>query len=324
MRDLVVEVERAGAGHATALVTGETGVGKELIARAVHAFSSRHARPFIAFNCAEACRELFESRLFGHLRGSFTGAAADHRGLIREAEGGALLLDEIGELSPEVQPKLLRFLQEGEILPVGASRPIKSDVRVIAATNRDLEADVRSGRFRADLFERLNVLRLDVPPLRNRREDIPPLIEHFFERYRRAQDKQGLRLCEEASALLLDYDWPRNVRQLENEIYRLVTLSGNDELICDAALSPEILSGACSRPTPAAMIVEGNAVVDLGLSLRDAMDEMERLFIINALEKTGGNLSQGAARLQMSRNGLKKAIVRLGIEFGRETHPPVS
>jgi len=322
MRNLIAEVERVSGAAATALITGETGVGKELIARAIHAFSPRHDRPLIAFNCAQASRELFESLLFGHHRGSFTGATNDFKGVIREAEGGSLLLDEIGELSLEVQPKLLRFLQEGEILPIGASRPIKTDVRVIAATNRDLEADVRSGRFRADLFERLNVLRLYVPPLRNRREDIPPLIEHFLERFQQEQGKHGLRLSDEALVLLLGHDWPRNVRQLGNEIYRLVTLSGNDEVIGAAALSPDIKVRTCSQPTPT-VIVEGRIVIDLNLPYQQMKDEVERLAIVHALEQTNGNLSRTAARLQMSRNGLKSAIERLGIELGNDTHSPV-
>jgi DNA-binding NtrC family response regulator len=314
MRDLIVKVERAGEAAATTLITGETGVGKELIARAIHAFSPRHNQPLITFNCAYASRELFESVLFGHRRGSFTGAVSDHKGLIREADGGALLLDEIGELNPELQPKLLRFLQEGEILPIGASRPIEANVRVIAATNRNLEAEVRAGRFREDLFARLNVLRLRVPPLRERREDIPPLVEHFLERYQQKQNKHGLRLSDEALALLLAYDWPLNVRQLGNEIYRLVALSGNDEVIGADRLSPEIIAGACSDPAPPATVIGGRIEIDINQSYQQIKDWAERLAIEHALEQTNGNLSQAAIRLQMNRDGLRKATNRLGIE----------
>jgi DNA-binding NtrC family response regulator len=317
MRDLIVAVERAGETAATTLITGETGVGKELIARAIHAFSTRHAQPFITFNCGEASRELFESRFFGHHRGSFTGAVADHKGLIREAGGGALLLDEIGELSLELQPKLLRFLQEGEILPIGASRPIKTNVRVIAATNRNLEAEVRAGRFREDLFARLNVVRLRVPPLRERREDIQPLVEHFLQRYQQEQDKHGLRLSDEALALLRAYDWPLNVRELANEVMRLVTWAANDEVIGADRLSPEIRAGACSQPAPAAAMVEGQIVIDPDQPYQQIKDWAERLAIIHALEQTNGNLSQAAARLQMNRDGLRKASNRLGIEVDR-------
>jgi DNA-binding NtrC family response regulator len=313
MRDLIVAAERAGEAAATTLITGETGVGKELIARAIHAFSPRHAQPFIAFNCGEASRELFESRFFGHYRGSFTGASADHKGLIREAEGGVLLLDEIGELNLELQPKLLRFLQEGEILPIGAAKPIKAGVRVIAATNRNLEEEVSAGRFREDLFARLNRLRLRVPPLRERREDIPPLVEHFLQRYQQEQGRHGLRLSDEAWALLLAYDWPGNVRQLENEICQLVALSVNDEVIDAAALSPEIRAGACSQPAPAATIIEGRIVIDLHLPYHLMKDELERLAIINALEETGGNQRQAAAKMGISRSGLIKAIKKFGI-----------
>lgn len=317
MLELFAAIELAREGNASVLITGETGTSKELISRAVHALSARHEREFVTLDCAEVSQGLIESELFGHRRGSFTGAVRDRKGVIREADGGTLFLDEIGELSLETQKKFLRFLQEREVRPVGADRPIKTDVRVIAATNRDPESEVRAGRFRADLYERLNALRLRVPPLRERREDIPLLIEHFLERYQQEQGKQGLRLSDEAWTLLLGYDWPRNVRQLANEIYRLVTMSGSEEVIGAAALSPEIGSRSQRQSAPPAEVVEGRVVIDLGLPLREAMDEMERLFISNALEKTSGNLSRAAAKLQMDRGGLKKAIKRLGIEVER-------
>jgi DNA-binding NtrC family response regulator len=323
MLELIAAIELMRESSAPALITGETGAGKELISRAVHALSARCERQFVTLDCAEVSHGLIESELFGHRRGSFTGAISDRKGVIREADGGTLFLDEIGELSPETQKKFLRFLQEREVRPVGADRPVKTDVRVIAATNRDPESEVRAGRFRADLYERLNALRLRVPPLRERREDLPPLIEHFLECYQQEQGEQGLRLSDEAWALLFSYDWPRNVRQLANEIYRLVVLSGSEEVIGAAALSPEIRSQSERQSARPAEVVEGRVVIDLSLPLREAMDEMERVFIINALERTGGNLSRAAASLQMSRNGLKNAIERLRIEFGSEVHPPV-
>jgi transcriptional regulator with GAF, ATPase, and Fis domain len=322
MRDLIVAVERASEAAATVLITGETGVGKELISRAVHALSDRREREFIPFDCATVNRELIESELFGHRRGSFTGAIGDRPGLIREAEGGTLFLDEIGELSLETQKKFLRFLQEREVRPVGADRPFKADVRVIAATNRDLEAEVRAGRFRLDLYERLNVLRLRIPPLRERREEIPLLAEQFLELFQQQVRRQGQRLSDETMESLLSYHWPGNVRELQNEIHRLVVSAKNDEVIGPERLSPVIRAGTNAQPTPAAAIVEGRAMIDLNLPLREAIDQMERLFITNALEKTGGNISQAAARLQMSRYGLGKAMARYGIKVERnDIHP---
>jgi transcriptional regulator with GAF, ATPase, and Fis domain len=318
MKEIIAAIELARDSLAPVLVTGETGTGKELISRAVHALSPRRAQPFIAFNCAEAGGDLFESRLFGHLRGSFTGATGDHKGIIRQACGGTLLLDEIGELSPEVQAKILRFLQEGEVLPVGADRPVKTDVRVIIATNRDLEADVSAGCFRADLFERLNVLRLRLPPLRERREEIPLLIEHFLERFQQQEHRCGLRLSDEAMELLLGYDWPRNVRELENEVHRLVVWAGNDEVIGPARLSEAIRAGADARSAPAASIIEGRIVIDLRLPYHRMKDELEKLAIINALEATGGNLTQAASRLGMSRFGFRKALGRYGTKVQRK------
>jgi transcriptional regulator with GAF, ATPase, and Fis domain len=314
MLELIGDIELARDSRAPMLITGETGTGKELLALAAHVLSARRSREFVAFNCASSNRELIESQLFGHGRGSFTGASADVRGIIREADGGTLLLDEIGELSLDVQPKLLRFLQEGEVHPVGAPKPIKTDVRVIAATNRDLEADVSAGRFRADLFERLNVVRLHIPPLRERREEISLLIEHFMDRCQREEHKQGLRLSNEATELLSGYDWPHNARQLENEVRQLVALSWNDEVIGADRLSLKIRPEDASPSAPAAALIEDKIVIDANLSNGEAKDELQRQLIIHALRKTGGNRRQAAARLQMDRGGLKRAIGRLGIE----------
>ena len=216
MSEIINKIECARDISAPTLITGETGTGKELIARAVYALSSSHKLEFIPFNCGGVASELVISELFGYQRGAFTGADRDYKGVIREADGGALFLDEIGELPFVAQAMLLRFLQEGEIRPLGEAKLIKTDVRVIAATNRDLEAEVRAGRFRADLFERLNKLRLRVLPLRERREDIPLLIKHFLQSHSQELGKQGLRLSAEAWNELLGYSWPRNVRELEN------------------------------------------------------------------------------------------------------------
>jgi len=314
MGEVIDKVKRSRDSLAPMLITGETGTGKELIARAIHAVSPRQGREFIPFNCGGAAPELIASELFGYRRGAFTGADKDYKGVIREAEGGTLLLDEIGELPLVAQPKLLRFLQEGEICPLGEARPIKVNVRVIAATNRDLEADFRAGRFRSDLFERLNKLRLHIPPLRERRKDIPLLIGHFLQRHAQEASKQGVRLSAEAWNALLSYDWPRNVRELENALYRLVAFAENYEEIGRARVLEEI--GVCA-PLPAAAIVEGRIVIDLHLPYRDRERELERLSIINALNETGGNIRQAAARLEMCRNGLKNKIKRFGIEMGK-------
>jgi hydrogenase-4 transcriptional activator len=324
MFELIQAIQGVRNSRAPMLITGETGTGKELLSRAVHALSDRHSHAFLAFNCAASNYELIESQLFGHVRGSFTGASGDAKGVIRAAEGGTLLLDEFGELSLDVQPKLLRFLQEREVHPVGAARPIKVDVRVIAATNRDLQKEVREGRFRADLFERLNVLRLHVPRLCERREEVPHLLTHFLDFYQQQERKHGLRLSDEAMALLLAYDWPRNVRQLANEVFQLVVMAKNDTVIGADRLSPEVRAGAAPASAASSAIVGANAVIDLNLPLHNAMDEMERLFVVHALEQTHGNLSQAAARLKMSRNGLKKAIRKFGIEIDKGAPQPAS
>ena len=223
-----------------------------------------------------------------------------------------------------MQPKLLRFLQEGEVHPVGAPRPIKTNVRVIAATNRNLEDDVSAGRFRVDLFERLNVVRLHIPPLRERHEDISPLIAHFMDRCQREEHKQGLRLSDEATELLSGYDWPRNVRQLANEVRQLVTLSLDDDVIGADRLSPQIRAGNDFLHSPAAALVEGKIVIDANLPYHEAKDELEKLSIIHALKQTGGNLRRAAARMQMSRFGLSKAMTRLGINVESDDHSRVS
>jgi len=317
MEELIAKIKSSRGSSAPVLITGETGTGKELIARAVHAISSRHKREFVPFDCGAVNSGLIESELFGHRRGSFTSADRDSKGVIREAEGGTLFLDEIGELHLEMQVKLLRFLQEGEVRPVGATRPIKTNVRVIAATNRDLEAEVQAGRFRNDLYYRLDKLRLRIPPLRERREDIPLLIEHFFRRHTQEMGKEGMRLSNEVLALMLGYHWPGNAREVENVLYRMVAFAGNGEEISPERFWEE--TGIRGSP-PAAAMVEGRIVINPHLSYHEAKDELERLFIINALNETGGALSRAAARLGMSLPGLKKAIKRLGIKAHKDGH----
>jgi two-component system, NtrC family, response regulator AtoC len=311
MAEIITKIERQRDSEAPTLITGETGTGKELIARVVHDLSPRRERAFIPFNCGGGPRELIASWLFGHQRGSFTGADRNVKGVIREADGGTLLLDEVGDLSLDLQCLLLRPLQEGEVHPLGAAKPIKTDVRVIAATNRDLETEIQSGRFREDLYWRLNVSRIHIPPLRERREDIPLLIEHFLARRQQETGRQGLWLSDEAWTLMVDYDWPGNVRQLKNVLHRLVASAGNGELIGPERFLKEIEGVA---QTPLAAIVKDNFIIDGALSHYERLEELERQSIARALNEAGGNIMQAAKTLRMSRNGLKNRIERLGIK----------
>jgi len=313
MADIVNKIERASDTSAPMLITGDTGTGKELTARAAHALSLRHKREFIPFNCGGMGPELIASELFGYRRGSFTGAGRDYTGVIREAGGGTLFLDEIGELPLTAQPRLLRFLQEGEVHPLGEVRPIKVNVRVIAATNRDLEAGTRSGRFRADLYHRLNVFHIHIPPLFERREDIHPLIKHFLDLRRQETGKQGLQLSDEALALLLDYHWPGNVREVENLSHRLAALAANGQVIGREIALAAIRTGICSPP-PASALVADKFLIDANLSHQERMRECERLSILKELNGAGGNITQAAKRLGISRNTLKDKIKRYGIK----------
>src|SRR3954453_23464868 len=230
MQAVVRTAEKAAASLIPVLVEGESGVGKELIARAIHGSGERRAKPFVAVNCGAIPDNLVESVLFGHEKGAFTGATDRHVGKFVEASGGTLFLDEIGELPPAAQVKLLRAIQEGQVDPVGGKKPIKVDVRLISATNRNLIADVKTGRFREDLFYRLHVFPIAVPPLRERREDIPELARHFLVRFAAEEGKRAYRISAEAMALLCGYNWPGNVRQLENAVFRAVVLAESDEI----------------------------------------------------------------------------------------------
>lgn len=313
LQPLLAQIAQWRDSPAPVLITGETGTGKELFARAVHHLSPRRRQPFIPCNCAAINPALAESELFGHRRGSFTGAISDHPGVIGAADGGTLLLDEIGELSAELQAKLLRFLQEGEAQPVGATRPVKVNVRVIALTNRDLAAEVHAGRFRADLFYRLNVLRLHLPPLRAEQGRIEPLIAHYFDRYRQQVGKPALQLSQETVALLCRYEWPGNVRELCNELQRLVANAQAEAIITADHLSPHVREGKSSLGEPAPPQLPGQIVINAKQSYSAAHDELSRKMIIEALNDCAGNISQVAQRLDMDRSGLTKAIKRLRI-----------
>ncbi|HEY0384478.1 MAG TPA: sigma 54-interacting transcriptional regulator, partial [Pyrinomonadaceae bacterium] len=312
MTRLVEEVHKIRSSDVTVLVTGESGTGKELVARAIHALSSRRAKVFVPFNCTAVPKELAEGYLFGYRRGAFTGAVSDSPGVIRSAAGGTLFLDEIGDLPLDVQPKLLRFLQEGEIQPLGEQRPIKVDVRIIAATNTDLEEMVAQGRFREDLYYRLNVIRLRVPPLRERRSEIPTIVNYYINHYSAKFGRRDIEITPQAVDLLMVCDWPGNVRQLCNEIQRIVARAEDGVVLTPDQLSPELRrmsSPATSQPaiTPlsAVAITPGQHV-----TLADAIEALERRMIAEALRKHGGNISRAARELGLTRRGLYLKLER--------------
>lgn len=309
MRKIGDQVQRIRTSTATVLITGASGVGKELVASAIHAASPRSAMPFVPFNCSAAPRELVESQLFGHRRGAFTGAATDLPGVARAARGGTLFLDEVGDLPLDIQPKLLRFLEQGEIQPLGESAPLRVDVRVIAATNMDLERAVADRRFREDLFHRLNIIRLHVPPLRERREDIPLLVSHFLVD---AASRTGLAstpsISEAALDALLRFPWPGNVRQLRNEIERAVTFCGPETTITLDMLSQDIADAATTEARwPAAPDSRE------GETLADRLRRFEVEEITRALATSSLNLTHAAAALGMARQNLQRRLKKLGI-----------
>mgnify|MGYP003863768291 CR=1 FL=1 len=314
MLDLVKSVRRVAPSNVTVLITGETGVGKELFARALHQASARHDRLFLPFNCTTVPRDIIDSQLFGYRRGAFTGAHDDSPGLIRSAVGGTLFLDEIGEMSPEAQPKLLRFLETGEVLPLGEPRPQLVDVRIVAATNANLEQLVAEGKFREDLYYRLNVIPLHVPPLRERREEIPLLVEHFLDKFSHELQKPLMRIAEETLEYLVLYRWPGNVRQLANELRRMVTMAEPGAVLMPEHLSPLI---AASRRTVAAdqrTLEPTEMVIRLDQPLAAATEHLERALILRALKLNDGKVDGAAALLGLSRKGLYLKRQRLDLE----------
>jgi len=294
MIELLEMLERTAAFKTTALLTGESGTGKEVLARAIHAQSPRRSEAFVAVNCGAIPEALLESELFGHAKGAFSGAHRARRGLFSEANMGSIFLDEIGELPTSLQVKLLRVIQEEEVRPVGESKCMQVDVRVIAATSRKLEEEVAAGRFREDLFYRLNVMRLDVPPLRERREDIPLLVDHFLSRFRAALGKPVRTIADDALERLSGHDWPGNVRELENVIERAIILADGERLSL-ADLPPNIIEA----PATAA---DGSPAQDL--SLRRARRAAEISAIGRALRATGGNRTHAARLLEISHRAL--------------------
>jgi Nif-specific regulatory protein len=297
-------VERAQSSIATVLLTGETGTGKEVLARAIHTGSPRSRRDFVAVNCAAFPDTLLESELFGHVKGAFTGADRSKEGLMAQADGGTLFLDEVGETSVALQAKLLRVLQEREVRPVGGTRARRIDVRLVAATNRELTGEIREGRFRADLYWRLAVFPIRVPPLRERREDVLALARHFLAHHGDREQKPGCVLMRDAEQLLLSHTWPGNVRELENEMLRALALSEPQESIPAERLSERL--GQLFEPLPTA--------VHEAEPLRETLARFEAWCLRRALERNAGRRTETARALGLTREGLYKKMKRLGIE----------
>jgi DNA-binding NtrC family response regulator len=307
-------VGRVAATTLPVLITGESGTGKEVVARAIHCRSQRAAGSFVAVNCGAIPSELIESEMFGHVRGAFTGADRDRRGLLQEADGGTVFLDEITETTPAFQVKLLRALQEGEIRRVGSNHTIKTDARVIAATNRDVESEVREGRFRQDLFYRLNAVTLHLPPLRERREDIMPLARHFAERAARP-GSEPVSFSRDAVQALMLYEWPGNIRELENAVVRAVAL-------CDRSVRPEDLPERVRAAHAAALVEQPHPAQEQsnGAGTNESeeklltLSELEARHVARVLNSTGGNKQAAARVLGIDRTTLQRMLKRHGIE----------
>jgi hydrogenase-4 transcriptional activator len=313
MSELARAVERVKDSDSTVLVQGESGTGKELIARAVHRLSRRNAAPFIPFNCTAAPADLIESLLFGHRKGAFTGAHADHEGLVRAAEGGTLFLDEIGDLPLALQPKLLRFLQEGEVHTLGEKSPRKVNVRVVAATHKDLERESHEGRFREDLYYRVAALTLEVPPLRERPDDIAALVSHYLSHYARRNDRAVAGITADAISVLQNHTWHGNVRELAAEIERLVLYTDEGQVITAADINTRIRSAQQHADTASLTAGDDGSPVPL----ENMLDDFERRVITEALKLHDYNIARAANALGLgSRQTLYKKLKRLAINVG--------
>ena len=327
MRQLIALTERVANSDATVLIVGESGTGKELLARTVHRIGPRADKPFVAFDCSALSPSLLEAELFGHEKGAFTGAGKARRGLFREAHRGTIFLDEIGDIAPSVQNKLLRVLQEREIKPVGGDHFVKIDVRVLAATNKDLKAQVARGAFREDLYWRLAVVPIQVPPLRERGEDIPLLANHILARRRGAaktfaggEMRYPTKIAREAMSRLLAYDWPGNIREMENVISRAAILCDGETIRADdlelVGLSEGIRtgSGRAARPVDMALAVDASAGRPLKAVVEDAVRAVEKQAIEEALERAGGSAAKAARILGISRASVYNKIKEYGIQ----------
>jgi two-component system, NtrC family, response regulator PilR len=309
-------IERVAPMRTTVLITGESGTGKECVARAIHQRSDRADRPCLVVNCGALPEALMESELFGHEKGAFTGATGKHNGIFREADGGTVMLDEVGELSLPLQVKLLRVLQERKVKPVGSSQEISVDVRVLAATNRDVEAEVAEGKFRQDLYYRLNVIRVELPPLRNRAQDIPALTERFVQRFAREMSKDVRGLTADALRALERYTFPGNVRELENIIERAVALAGSRAI--GLGDLPREVSGMAANTGPSLI-----SLPEEGCNLDEVMGEVERRLMLEALERTGGVRKAAAQLLGITFRSLRYRLEKHHLDPGDIADAPL-
>ncbi len=302
MQEILDQIAKVAPTNGRVLITGESGTGKELIARAIHENSPRGNGPFIKVNCAAIPEELIESELFGSVKGAFTGATENRDGKFTQADGGTLFLDEVGDMSLKVQAKVLRVLQEGEFEKVGGNKTLKVDVRVLAATNKDLETESRAGRFREDLYFRLNVIPIVSPPLRRRKDDIPVLVRHFMSTFSQANGYPAKTISDEAAKALRAYDWPGNIRELGNIIERLMIMCSSDTIaVAD-------LPGNIQTPTSRMPLS-----LDAGMTLKELRENVEREYIANTLKKNSWNVSQTAKELDIDRTNLHKKIKYYGL-----------
>ena len=317
MKALVDTARRASAAAIPILITGETGTGKEVIARLIHTYSPRASKTFLPFNCSATPREMLDSQLFGHRRGSFTGASENFTGVIRAAAGGTLFLDEIGESTLDIQPKLLRFLESGEVHPIGETHPQRVDVRVVAATNADVDALVAQGRFREDLFYRLNIIRLQIPPLRERRVEIPAFANHYLQKHAKEYTKGDLRLSEETMEYLLLYRWPGNVRQLANEMRRVAALAEPNAVIMPEHLSADIAASRRTLPPSERALDANEMVVRVDQPLDAAVQHVERTLMLQSVMARAKSVDEAARLLGLSRKGLYLKRLRFGMAIDR-------
>jgi len=305
MQELYTLLDKIKGSESTVMINGENGTGKELIAKAIHYNSPRKDKAFVSQNCSAFNENLLDSELFGHVKGSFTGAIKDKKGLFEVADKGTFFLDEVGDTSPAMQVKILRVIQEGTFIPVGAIEPRKVDVRIVTATNRDLKEMVEKGTFREDLYYRLNVISIRVPPLRERKEDIPLLIDYFLERVAQEGGKKKKIMTKRALEKLYDYPWPGNIRELENQIERLAVLAGDEQKLTADMLAPVILDYGEKNK------IQGTRVHG---KLKDALEELEREMIKDGLRRTGWNKSKLAKELGISRAGLIMKVEKYGLD----------